>query len=99
MEHLHSVCVTEEARESFVRFQIQYASVQNLPELSRPITTSKPIDFSKSLNSAPLATASTLGTGPLMGNGNTPKSESRKISILNRMLGRREKRESHGQAQ
>jgi hypothetical protein len=96
LEHLYSVCVTEEARDSFVRFQIQYASVQNLPELSRPITTSKPISLSKSLNAAPLGTASTLGTGPLMGNSNTPKSESRKISLFNRMLGRREKRESHG---
>jgi hypothetical protein len=94
LEHLHSICVTEEARDSFVRFQIQYASVQNLPELSRPITTSKPIVLSKALNAVPLS--STVGTGPLIGNGNTPKSESRKISLFNRMLGRREKRESHG---
>lgn len=96
MEHLHSICVTEEARDSFVRFQIQYASVQNLPELSRPITTSKPVMLSKSLNAAPLSTASAIGSGPLKGDGNTPKSESRKISLFNRMLGRREKRESHG---
>jgi hypothetical protein len=96
MEYLHSVCVTEEARDSFVRFQIQYASVQNMPELSRPITTSKPINLSKSLNAAPLVTASTLGMGPVKGNNNTPKSEGRKISLFNRMLGRREKRESHG---
>jgi hypothetical protein len=96
IEHLHSVCVTEEARDSFVKFQIQYASVQNLPELGRPITTSKPIILSKSLNVAPPGTASTFATAPLMGNGNPPKSESRKISILYRMLGRREKRESHG---
>jgi len=96
LEHLHSICVTEEARDSFVRFQIHYASVQNLPELSRPITTSKPIVLSKSLNAAPQVTGSTIGTGSLMGNGNTPKSESRKISLFNRMLGRREKLESHG---
>ena len=96
LEHLHSVCVTEEARDSFVRFQIQYASVQNLPELSRPVTTSKPIVLSKALNAVPLSSASTVGTGPLVGNGNTPKSESRKISLFNRMMGRREKRESHG---
>lgn len=96
MEHLHSICATEEARDSFVRFQIQYASVQNLPELSRPITTSKPIILSKSLNAAPQVSASKVGTGPLMGDGNTPKSESRKLSLFNRMLGRREQRESHG---
>lgn len=96
LEHLHSVCVTEEARDSFVRFQIQYASVQNLPELGRPITTSKPIILSKSLNAVPLSSASTVGTSPLVGNGSTPKSENRKISLFNRMLGRREKRESHG---
>ena len=96
LEHLHSICVTEEARDSFVRFQIQYASVQNLPELSRPITTSKPIILSKSLNAAPQVSASKVGTGPLMGDGNTPKSESRKLSLFNRMLGRREQRESHG---
>ena len=96
LEHLHSICVTEEARDSFVRFQIRYASVQNLPELSRPITTSKPINLSKSLDAAPPATASTVGMGPVVHGNNTPKSESRKISLLNRMLGRREKRESHG---
>jgi hypothetical protein len=96
LEHLHSICVTEEARDSFVRFQTQYASVQNLPELARPITTSKPIVLNKSLNAVAQVTGSRVGTGPLMGNGNTPKSESRKISLFNRMLGRREKRESHG---
>jgi len=96
LEHLHSICVTEEARDSFVRFQIQYASVQNLPELSRPITTSKPIVLSKSLNTAPMATASAVGTGSLMGDDLTPKSENRKISLFHRMLGKREKRESHG---
>ena len=96
LEYLHSICITEEARDSFVRFQIQYASVQNSPELSLPITTSKPIVLSKFLNAAPQVTASRLGTGSLTNDSNSPKSESRKISLFNRMLGRREKGESHG---
>ncbi|KAK6439005.1 hypothetical protein LTR95_004791 [Oleoguttula sp. CCFEE 5521] len=37
LETLHGHCVTEEARESFVKFQMQYAAVQNLPDLSRAI--------------------------------------------------------------
>ncbi|OQO01356.1 hypothetical protein B0A48_12911 [Cryoendolithus antarcticus] len=37
LETLHTHCVTDEARDSFVNFQMQYAAVQNLPELSRAI--------------------------------------------------------------
>ena len=96
MEHLHSICVTEEARESFVRFQIQYAAAQSMPELGRPITTSRPIILSKPSNAAPQVAGSGTESASLLDNGNMPKGESRKTSLLNRMLGRREKRESHG---
>jgi hypothetical protein len=96
LEHLHSICATEEARESFCRFQIQYASVQNMPELGRPITTSRPIILSKPSNATPQVTESKIARASFLDDSNIPKSESRKISLLNRMLGRREKRESHG---
>lgn len=96
LEHLHSLCVTDEARESFVRFQIQYASVQNLPELGHPIRVNRPIPLSKPAKATPQVNESGVNRGPLLNGGNTPKSESRKTSLFNRMLGRREKRESHG---
>jgi hypothetical protein len=95
LEHLHSICVTEEARESFVRFQIQYASAQNTPELGRPITTSRPIVLSKPSHATPKVADSKIARASFPDDNNMPKSESRKISLLNRMLGRREKRESY----
>jgi hypothetical protein len=98
LEHLHSLCVTDEARESFVRFQMDFASRQHLPELGKPIKTQKPeptiepaikpvshagggLDFER--------TSTVITGGPA-------KSGARKMSLLDRMLGRREKRLSHG---
>jgi hypothetical protein len=96
LEHLHSVCVTEEARDSFVRFQMQYASSQNLPELSRPILARWPMPAANASKSVPQDIGIAVGGGPPLSEMNSPKSGNRKISLLNRMLGRREKRESHG---
>ncbi|KAK5125859.1 hypothetical protein LTR85_012135 [Meristemomyces frigidus] len=42
LEHLHSLCVTQEARESFVVFQLQFAAMQNMPELGRPLQLNLP---------------------------------------------------------
>lgn len=96
LEHLHSLCATEEARESFVRFQLQYASMQNLPELSRPIKSRRPISLTQPMNSAPQAASGPAGAGQLLNDSNAAKGDIRKISLLNRVLGRREKRQSHG---
>lgn len=95
MEHLHSVCLTEEARDSFVRFQMQFASSQNLPELGRPIKAKRPLVTAKPLTTAPLDAALAVERSPLLKDSNITKGEHRKTSLLNRMLGRREKRESH----
>jgi hypothetical protein len=96
LEHLHSICVTDEARDSFVRFQMQYASSQNLPELSRPIQARWSIAAANASKSVPQDIGLAIGGGSPKTEGNIPKSGNRKISLLNRMLGRREKRESHG---
>jgi hypothetical protein len=96
LEHLYSVCVTEEARDSFVRFQMQYASSQNLPELSRPILARWPMPAANASKSVPQDIGIGVGGGPPLSEMNSPKSGNFKISLLNRMLGRREKRESHG---
>ena len=42
LEQLHALCTTEEARESFVKFQMQLAILQSDPELSRPIKLTVP---------------------------------------------------------
>jgi hypothetical protein len=96
LEHLHSLCVTEEAMESFVKFQMQYASMQNLPELGRPFKARRPMATSMSKTMTHDAGVAVEG-GSSPNDGNIAKSEHRKISLLHRMLGRREKRESHGQ--
>lgn len=95
LEHLHAQCVTDEARDSFVRFQMQFAAMQNLPELGRPIGTKKPPVASKSSQALPA-----YGVDHYPGKkfdleaGGFAKSGIRKISLFDRMLGRREKRES-----
>ena len=97
LEQLHSLCATEEARESFVRFQLQYASMQNLPELSKPIVPIKPIAPTKLPKRTSLVASDAVGAEKLLGDNNVTKSDFRKTSLLNRVLGRREKRQSHGQ--
>ncbi|KAK4547551.1 hypothetical protein LTR36_000508 [Oleoguttula mirabilis] len=42
LEHLYERCVTREAREGFVVFQLQFAALQNVPELGRPLQLNVP---------------------------------------------------------
>ncbi|KAI6907363.1 hypothetical protein KC318_g7421 [Hortaea werneckii] len=42
MEYLHGLCMTQEARESFVVFQLQFAALQGCPELGKPLALSVP---------------------------------------------------------
>ncbi|RMY56168.1 hypothetical protein D0863_13073 [Hortaea werneckii] len=42
LEYLHSLCMTQEARESFVVFQLQFAALQGCPELGKPLALSVP---------------------------------------------------------
>lgn len=98
LEHLHSQCVTEEARESFVRFQLQFASLHSLPELSRPFKTNRKPMAVLTARPGNVESRDTdsgeHGKSSEAEGSSAIKSGLRKISILDRMLGRREKRES-----
>lgn len=91
LEHLHSQCATEEARESFSKFQFQIASAQNLPELARPIKPRRQTVTAK-FTAREAGIAVEKRSEPTA--GEPVRSGIRKISIFDRMLGRREKRES-----
>jgi hypothetical protein len=118
LEYLHSQCVTSEAQESFLIFQLQFAAMQNNPELSRPIKCerladkhaekerahmrkrSEPMSGGKSAGVRPfrrsVGKASAIDGSSDFGEGeeSVGRSSVRKISLLDRMLGRKEKRES-----
>lgn len=93
LEHLHSQCITIEARESFSRFQCHFASMQNMPELARPIKGRRTAATAKFKAHEVVGQGAEKLSDPQIGGG-TAKSGIRKISIFDRMLGRREKRES-----
>jgi hypothetical protein len=96
LEHLHSLCVTDEARESFERFQMDFAAMQHLPELGRPIKARKPEPAIQPIIATPRASGLDFERTSTVITGGTAKSGARKMSLLDRMLGRREKRLSHG---
>jgi len=96
LEHLHSLCVTDEARESFVRFQMNFAAMQHLPELSRPIKSRNPAPAIEPLRITPYAGGLEVERNSAVVIGGAAKSDARKMSLLDRMLGRRDKRQSHG---
>ena len=96
LEHLHSLCVTDEARESFERFQMDFAAMQHLPELGRPIKARKPEPAIQPIIATPHASGLDFERTSTVITGGTAKSGARKMSLLDRMLGRREKRLSHG---
>jgi hypothetical protein len=82
LESLHSLCTTGEARESFVLFQLQLASAYNNPDLGRPITARGSgreglIVLGNNAEASPTATADTRAI-----------SEGRKMSFMERLLGR-----------
>lgn len=95
LEHLHSLCVTDEARESFVRFQLQFASMHHQPELNRPIRLKKVEVASAPIKPAPSGAEEGHKQYLRAEGSGIPKSGARKISLLDRMLGRRERRASH----
>ncbi|OQO10827.1 hypothetical protein B0A48_04128 [Cryoendolithus antarcticus] len=119
LETLHGHCVTDEARESFVKFQMQYAAVQNLPELSRAIRRDPTAGSVTLVASGKGPTHARKKSEPLLGHKGTrsfgrslgkagdgvegadakemsAKEGARKISFFDRVLGRKEKRESLG---
>jgi len=93
LESLHSLCATADARTSLVVFQQHLASIQNDPELSRPMQLRVPermagpgsADREQSVESE----ASTLAASA--SSASMAMSEVRKASFMDRLLGRRRK--------
>ncbi|KAK5017500.1 hypothetical protein LTR16_002080 [Cryomyces antarcticus] len=71
--HLHSLCTTDAARESFQEFQIQYAKVTKQPWIALPIPT--PVGVRR--DRADESDASTTGT-----------TGTRKASFFDRLMGK-----------
>ncbi|QIW95022.1 hypothetical protein AMS68_000540 [Peltaster fructicola] len=78
LESLYDCCVTSEARESFVLFQLQYAALLGDPELARPIGRTKPF----------VLKSRQLDLGKVPSNTPSPSSSSRSVSFVKRLLGR-----------
>ncbi|KAK1057046.1 hypothetical protein LTR74_014435 [Friedmanniomyces endolithicus] len=85
LERLHGLCATAEARESLVVFQLQFAAMQGLPELGRPLQLNLP-ERKIVLNAARGGSEEGRGEGEGVGVGDT--AEKRKGSFMNRLLGR-----------
>ncbi|KAI7396388.1 hypothetical protein KC336_g15710 [Hortaea werneckii] len=83
LEYLHSLCMTQEARESFVVFQLQSAALQGYPELGKPLALSVP--ERKIVMSCRGDGAG--GEGGL-GGGSGLMSEKRERTFMDRLLGR-----------
>ncbi|KAK0843284.1 hypothetical protein LTR03_008789 [Friedmanniomyces endolithicus] len=84
LERLHSLCATPEARESLVVFQLQFAAMQGLPELGRPLQLNLP-ERKIVLNAARGGSEEERGEGEGVGDG---VAEKRKGSFMDRLLGR-----------
>lgn len=101
LEHLHSQCLTEEARDSFVKFQTQFAAAQNQPELARPIAgprfagVGRSSEEGRSRKSIEVV-RSQDGANDFRNSVGRSHRGVRKISLFDRVLGRREKRSSNG---
>ncbi|KAM3421472.1 hypothetical protein BST61_g1865 [Cercospora zeina] len=78
IQHLHSLCVTAEAEQSFFVWQQAVAGALAIPELARsvPVTESRTCALEMSLRSD---------------ESFTPPSETRKLNFMDRLLGRRQK--------
>lgn len=82
VEHLYYQCGNDEARESFLKWQKQLAVALSLPELARPIGA-KNCALEMSLKEE-----GHQGSSP---GGGLTLSAGRKISFMDRLLGRRQK--------
>ena len=82
-EYLYSLCTTSEAKDSLMLFQGQFAAVWKLPELAVDVTRGS------GRNTIVLGSRSTAVEGEAL-----TMSESRKVSFMDRLLGRQTKRRS-----
>lgn len=81
LEHLHSLCVTSEARESLVVFQLQLAAIQNNAELGKPVVSAGAASGEKLIVLGRKREKADEGVGAGV-------SEQRKVSFMDRLLGR-----------
>lgn len=79
-EELYSTCATDEAKESFIAFQMQYAALQNDPQLAKSVGP-RPMYISLNGSGKSTKTASTDLGSQSSGSG-------RKVSFVDRLLGR-----------
>ncbi|KAK0258197.1 hypothetical protein B0A54_00220 [Friedmanniomyces endolithicus] len=84
LERLHGLCATPEARESLVVFQLQFAAMQGLPELGRPLQLNLP-ERKIVLNAARGGSEEERGVSEEIGDG---VADKRKGSFMDRLLGR-----------
>ncbi|KAK5169880.1 uncharacterized protein LTR77_005858 [Saxophila tyrrhenica] len=80
-DHLSSLCVSQEAKESLARFQCQYAEVMKLPELRKVVPIVLGSSSSLGRETEVVDEEAALGMG-----------EMRKISFMDRLLGRQKRR-------
>jgi hypothetical protein len=82
-EYLHKMCVTQDAKDSLTLFQYQYADLMRMPELRKmaPIVLGGGRQAEKENGGALVEEGGELGM-----------SESRKMSFMDRLLGRQKRR-------
>lgn len=91
IEHLYSLCLTDEAKHSFLVWQKACASALGITELSRPIHGSEGFARNWNLEMSLRSTSMMNLASGIGSSGTPPSSESRKISLMDRLLGRRQK--------
>lgn len=82
IENLYYQCANDEARDSFLKWQKQLAVAMSLPELARSVA-GRSCALEMSLRKSE---QDDIGSSPMM-----PLSAQRKISFMDRLLGRRQK--------
>ncbi|CAK3820542.1 Hypothetical predicted protein [Lecanosticta acicola] len=82
VKYLYDECATEDARQSFLKWQKQLTAVMDNPELGKPVGGSgKNCALQMSLSES----------DEYGGSGSTPLSTGRKISFMDRLLGKKAK--------
>ena len=85
LEYLHGLCATQEARESFVVFQLQFASSQGNAELGKPLALKVP---ERRITLGSQDAPDLQCEGPRGGGGVVGLGERRERSFMDRLLGR-----------
>lgn len=87
LEHLHSLCSTSQALHSFISFQLQLASIKNLPELAKPIHSANSV-IVLNREEREQSTTSDLSSPQSVSTRIEKLSDGRKSTFMDRLLGR-----------